>query len=62
MKLTKENFAKTIRDIREKKKLSRKELAEKLNLSSRTVEGWENGKPPAKWLIEFFNFMTKQKG
>ena len=34
---------KTIRELREKKKLTQKELAEKLLVSDKTVSKWETG-------------------
>lgn len=35
---------KTIRELREKKKLTQKELAEKLMVSDKTVSKWETGR------------------
>ena len=35
---------KTIRELREKKKITQKELAEKINVSDKTVSKWETGK------------------
>lgn len=35
---------KTIRELREKRKFTQKELAEKLNLSDKTISKWETGK------------------
>ena len=34
---------KTIRELREKRKFTQKELAEKLNLSDKTISKWETG-------------------
>lgn len=35
---------KTIRELREKRKFTQKELAERLNLSDKTISKWETGK------------------
>ena len=35
---------KTIRELRKKQKLTQKELAEKINVSDKTVSKWKNGK------------------
>lgn len=35
---------KTIRELREKQKLTQKELAEKINVSDKAVSKWETGK------------------
>ena len=35
---------KTIRELREKRKLTQKELAEKINVSDKTVSKWETEK------------------
>ena len=34
---------KTIRELREKRKFTQKELAERLNLSDKTISKWEQG-------------------
>ena len=34
---------KTIRELREKRKVTQKELAERLNLSDKTISKWETG-------------------
>ena len=34
---------KTIKELREKRKITQKELAEKINVSDKTVSKWETG-------------------
>ena len=35
---------KTIKELREKRKLTQKELADKINVSDKTISKWETGK------------------
>lgn len=38
----------TIKSLREKKQITQKQLAEKLNISEKTVSKWETGVSPTK--------------
>lgn len=39
----------TIRELREKRKLTQKELAEKISVSHKTISKWETGKDFRIW-------------
>jgi len=53
--ITEKDFPKIIKKIRAENRWNTKQLAEKLNVSPRTVEFWEQGRPPAKYLIPIIN-------
>lgn len=59
MKLTRENFGKILKKIRKDKKMSVSEMAEKLNLSERSIEHFEQGRLPARGIVEFYNLMEE---
>jgi transcriptional regulator with XRE-family HTH domain len=62
MKITVENFPETIRDIRKNRNWSRRDLARHLGVSHRAVEHWENGRPPAKYLVPVVNLFLDEMG
>ena len=47
-------FGDRLREIREDKEISQKELAEKLSVSKSIISKWENGKvyPQVRWVYE----------
>jgi DNA-binding transcriptional regulator YiaG len=48
-----------VRSVRFKLKLSRKQLAELVGVSWRTVEGWENKRPPGKLARKIIETLIK---
>jgi DNA-binding transcriptional regulator YiaG len=59
MNITVETFPRIIKQIRAENGWNTKELAGRLNVSPRTVEFWEQGRPPAKYLIPLINEILK---
>lgn len=55
---------KFVRAIRAQLKMTRKQLAERVGVNWRTVEGWENGRPPSPMAMIFLNSLVapKKKG
>lgn len=51
MKATPENFPAVIKKIRREKGWSQKDLADYCAVSKRTVEGWEQGRQPERYVF-----------
>lgn len=47
--MKKESFGKKLKEIREKQKLSQKQLAEKAGIGQQTISNWENGIREPLW-------------
>ena len=59
LKITPENFHFFIKRIRRCNGWSTTQLAEKLNVSNRTIEGWEQGRATPKPLIPIINLILE---
>ncbi len=57
--ITEKEFPSFIKKIRTEKEWTTADMAKYLNVSPRTIEGWEQGRKPPKPLIPFINILNK---
>lgn len=60
MKVTPENFPAMIKKIRRENDWSQKDLADYCQVSKRTVEGWEQGRLPEKYVFPLLELFDKK--